>query len=63
MASREILLELPGAAFRWLLGKMFNSKRSFMSYFKEDSMVNFNVGLLIWFAAIIIYNVCFTDNL
>jgi hypothetical protein len=54
--ATDIFIELPGAAVRWLIGKLLGSKRSFVDYFMEESFVNLILGIILWFFGILVYN-------
>jgi fluoride ion exporter CrcB/FEX len=51
----EIFAGLIGAVIRWLLGKLFNSKRTFKSYCDEDSMTNTLIGICFWLILIVFF--------
>ena len=55
----DLILELPGAVIRWLVGRLFNRKKTFLSYLKEESMANTFVGIAFLMFLIVLYIVIY----
>lgn len=53
----DILLEFPGACFRWVIGNCFGRDKTVMEYFKEDTMANMGWGIFLWAVGLILYGV------